>query len=99
MLVRVSGSINARSGTTDLLMMANLTFSAALVMMANWETSAEVPPVVGIQIRGGMGASTMSTPSNSTMCLLLEQTMPIPLAQSMGLPPPTAMMALQRSDW
>ena len=41
--------------------------------MTNCETSAEVPPVVGTQIRGGIGTFTISTPSNSRMCLSLER--------------------------
>jgi len=33
------------------------------------------------------------------MCPSFEQTMPIPLAQSMGLPPPTATSPSQRLSW
>ncbi len=45
-----SGSMRETSGTTVLLMMAIFTLREESVMMANWETSAEVPAVVGIQI-------------------------------------------------
>ncbi len=48
----------ATSGTTVLLMMAIFTCSVEFVMMANWDTSAEVPAVVGMQISGGMGTGT-----------------------------------------
>jgi hypothetical protein len=47
MVVVVSGSTRAMSGITILLMMAILTPRVVSVMMANWETSAEVPAVVG----------------------------------------------------
>ena len=72
--------------------MAILTFLVVSLMIANWDTSAPVPAVVGMQTRGGGGMGILSTPSKSRMCLLLENTMPMPFAQSMGLPPPTTRM-------
>jgi len=59
----VPGSMSATSGTTALLMMAIFTWAATSLMMANWDTSAEEPAVVGTQMRGGMGVRTSSTPS------------------------------------
>ena len=47
----VSGSMRATSGTTVLLMMAILIFLTGLLMMTNWDTSADVPAVVGITCR------------------------------------------------
>ena len=65
------------------------------LMMANWETSAPVPAVVGMQISGGGGIWTLSTPSNSRISRWFEKTIPIPLAQSIGLPPPITTMLSQ----
>ena len=86
----VTGSINATSGTSFLLIIAILTFLTLSDIIANWDTSAELPAVVGIHIRGGDGILTLSTPSNSFICFLFEVTIPIPFAQSIGLPPPRA---------
>src|SRR3546814_2825820 len=58
-------------------------------------TSAEVPAVVGIRISGGLGTCKVSTPSNSRILRPWATTMPMPLPQSMGLPPPTATMTSQ----
>ncbi len=58
MVSRVRGSMSATSGTTVLLMIASFTRSFEFVMIANCDTSAEVPAVVGMQIRGGMGTGT-----------------------------------------
>jgi hypothetical protein len=44
-----SGSMRATSGTMALLTMAILTLRAVSLMMANWDTSAELPAVVGMQ--------------------------------------------------
>lgn len=69
--------------------------SSTLLMMANWETSAEEPAVVGMQMRGGPGAPTLSTPSKSRILAPLTETTLMPLAQSIGLPPPRATMTSQ----
>ncbi|OPX65758.1 MAG: hypothetical protein A4E33_00002 [Methanoregula sp. PtaB.Bin085] len=45
-----------------------------------------------MQMRGGGGITTLSTPSNSRISFRLEKTTPIPFAQSIGLPPPTTTM-------
>ncbi len=66
-VVVVSGSSRATSGMIILLTMAIFRCWAVWVMMANWETSAADPAVVGMQIMGGPGSSTRSTPSNSRM--------------------------------
>ncbi|MCY1397992.1 hypothetical protein D9M71_130160 [compost metagenome] len=95
MLRVVSGSISDTSGTTALLTTENFMRSSWLEMMTNWETSAEVPAVVGMRISGGLGTRILSTPSNSRMLRPCATTMPMPLAQSIGLPPPTATMTLQ----
>ncbi len=63
-LVRVvSGSTRATSGTLALLTMAIFTLRGVSRMMANCETSAELPAVVGTQTSGGMGLGMASTPS------------------------------------
>jgi len=62
-LVSVTGSIKARSGTIALLIMVILQLASSLTMTANWDTSAELPPVVATQISGGRGFRTRSTPS------------------------------------
>ena len=62
-VVVVSGSTSATSGTTLLLMMAILWCLSVLLMIANWEISAAVPAVVGMQISGGPGRGMRSTPS------------------------------------
>ena len=43
-------------------------------------------------------AGTRSTPSNVRISCMLELTIPIPLAQSIGLPPPTATIPLHSSE-
>ncbi|VTQ28775.1 hypothetical protein PA7078_03975 [Pseudomonas aeruginosa] len=93
----VSGSISETSGTTALLTTENFMRSSWLEMITNCETSAEVPAVVGIRISGGLGTRSRSTPSNSRMLRPWAATMPMPLAQSIGLPPPTATITLQPS--
>ncbi|MCY1217672.1 hypothetical protein D9M69_313250 [compost metagenome] len=95
MLRVVSGSISDTSGTTALLTMENFIRSCWLEMITNCETSADVPAVVGIRISGGLGTVRVSTPSNSRMLRPWAATMPMPLAQSIGLPPPTATITLQ----
>ncbi len=49
----------------DLLTMAFFTFVSSFLMMENWETSAALPAVVGMQITGGQGSGIRSTPTNS----------------------------------
>src|SRR5665811_203780 len=78
-VVVVTGSINATSGTSFLLIIAILTFLALSDIIANCDTSAELPAVVGIHIKGVYGITTLSTPSNSFMCFLLELTILYPL--------------------
>ena len=62
-VIVVSGSIKATSGTTALLTMEILIFSTGSEMIANCETSAEVPAVVGMKIKGGIGRCIVSMPS------------------------------------
>ncbi len=82
------GSSREMSGGTSVLeTMAIFRFRSSSVMMANWETSAELPAVVGMQMSGGAGTGTRSTPSNVRISRMLELAIPIPLAQSIGLPP------------
>ena len=97
MLRVVSGSISETSGTAPLLTMENFIRSVWLEMITNCETSAEVPAVVGIRINGGLGTRSVSTPSNSMIFRPCATAIPMPLAQSIGLPPPTATMTLHPS--
>ncbi|OPY30496.1 MAG: hypothetical protein A4E28_00240 [Methanocella sp. PtaU1.Bin125] len=66
-------------------------------MIANWETSADEPAVVGTQMSGGPGMGIRSTPTKSRIFLWFLLAIPMPLAQSIGLPPPTTTMASQPS--
>jgi hypothetical protein len=61
MVVKVSGSIKAASGTMALLPITIFKFCGKSLITANWETSAELP-VVGTQMRGGMGQLIRSIP-------------------------------------
>ncbi len=97
MVVVSTGSMSATSGIMVLLTMAIFTDRPVSVMMENCETSAALPEVVGRQIRGGPGSGTLSTPSKERTCAPLAWATPMALAQSMGLPPPTATMASQPS--
>ncbi len=98
MVAVVVGSISDRSGTSSRLMMAIFFLLSGSVMMATGDTSAEEPAVVGTHISGGPGTRTLSTPSKLTMSWPPVATIPMPLAQSMGLPPPTATMRSQSSS-
>ena len=55
--------MRAISGISFLLIIAILTFLSVLLIIANCDTSAEVPAVDGIQQSGGPGFFTTSTPS------------------------------------
>ena len=85
-MVVVSGSMSATSGTTDLLMIATFLRWLGSLMIANCDTSADVPAVVGMQMSGGPGPSTRSTPSETS-----------PAAQPAGSPPSARSPATTRS--
>jgi len=63
MVVRRRGSITEISGTSVRLMMVILMWAAVSVTTANCDTSAPVPEVDGTIAVGGIGRSTLSTPS------------------------------------
>ena len=97
MVTVVSGSMSDASGTIALLMMAIFTILLVSRMIANWETSAPVPAVVGMHIIGTDGVGIISTPSKSSTCILFDTAAPMAFAQSMGLPPPRATIMLHSS--
>jgi len=63
MVVSSRGSMTEISGTRVLLMIVILVRSAVSVITANCETSAPVPEVDGTITVGGMGWTTLFTPS------------------------------------
>ena len=63
MVVSRRGSITEISGTSVRLMMVILLRAAVSVTMANCDTSAPVPEVDGTITVGGIGRTTLSTPS------------------------------------
>ena len=63
MVVRRRGSITEISGTSVRLIMVILMRAAVSVMTANCDTSAPVPEVDGTITVGGIGRTTLSTPS------------------------------------
>ena len=63
MVMSRRGSITEISGTSVRLMMVILVRAAVSVTMANCDTSAPVPEVDGTITVGGIGRTTLSTPS------------------------------------
>src|SRR5271157_6345651 len=95
MVVNVAGSIREISGTTALLMIRSLRLILRSAITANCETSADVPAVVGMHMVGGIGGHTLSTPTRVRRPPGFAESRPMHFAQSMTLPPPTAIMTSQ----
>ena len=89
MVVKRRGSITEISGTSVRLMIVILMRAAVSVTTANWDTSAPVPEVEGTITVGGIGCTTLSTPSKPRIRPPLPDRIATPFAASMHEPPPS----------
>ena len=90
MVAVISGSARATFGASRGLLTVNLNFAAVSVMTEPKVSSLAVPAVVGTAMIGRGRTEVVNRPSYSLTLPPAAATMATALAQSMGLPPPTA---------